>query len=224
MRREFLLIYLHGFASGPSSSKATRFRNHFETRGVPLLVPDLEGGDFRNLTLSSQMNVIRDVFYKNPAERYGVIGSSMGGYLALLTAQLQPLVRGLYLMCPGINFVSRWKERVNSEIHYKHNIPCLIQVFNYRYNKIMEVNSSLFQDGINWDLEKLDRRLPTRLVHGVHDEVVPVESSRAFHRDHPWVELIEPDSDHGLLSCVDWIVEDAFRFFQRTVLINKKYG
>ena len=220
MRQDSLIIYLHGFASGPGSYKATLFRRYFASSGVSLVIPDLEGGDFRNLTVTSQINIIRQTIYENPAERYGLVGSSMGGYLALLTAQMEPRVRCLYLMCPGINFVSRWKKKVMGEFKPNEKFPSLIQVFNYRYNKIVDLNSSLFQDAETWDSLNLERCLPTRLVHGAQDEVVPLEGSRSFCQTRPWVELVELDSDHGLLSHGRWIVKDAFRFFQSQNLIN----
>ena len=51
-------IYLHGFASGPSSKKASAFKNKFQEVGVSLNIPDLEGGNFENMTLTSQINII----------------------------------------------------------------------------------------------------------------------------------------------------------------------
>ena len=51
-------IYLHGFASSPSSKKATAFKNKFKEMGISLEIPDLEGGDFENMTLTRQMNIL----------------------------------------------------------------------------------------------------------------------------------------------------------------------
>ena len=45
-------IYLHGFASGPDSSKAQAFKKRFEKLNIALHVPDLQENDFENLTLS----------------------------------------------------------------------------------------------------------------------------------------------------------------------------
>jgi len=47
-------VYLHGFASSPSSRKARFFAERFRELGIGLEVPDLAEGDFRNLTLSAQ--------------------------------------------------------------------------------------------------------------------------------------------------------------------------
>ncbi len=214
MRQDSVILYLHGFSSSPRSTKAKLFNEYFSRHGVQLIIPDLEEGDFRNLTISGQMNVIRRIIYQNPSPKYGVIGSSMGGYLALLTAQFQPLVSALYLMCPGINLVSRWEKKLHTEYPGSGKIPGLIQVFNYRYNKEMDLNRNLFDDAVRWEQVKLDRQLPVRLAHGKYDDVVPIEESRRYLKNNSRAELVELESDHGLLSHSNWIVKDAFNFFQ----------
>ncbi len=44
------ILYLHGFASGPFSTKARYFRDLLERAGARVDVPDLAAGDFENLT------------------------------------------------------------------------------------------------------------------------------------------------------------------------------
>ena len=48
-------IYLHGFASGPGSNKAKAFKKRFDELGISIHVPDLQQGDFENLTLTGQI-------------------------------------------------------------------------------------------------------------------------------------------------------------------------
>ncbi len=215
MKQDSVIIYLHGFASSPHSKKAVLFREEFSRQGIQLIIPDLEGGDFRNLTISRQMGIIRNTIYQNPSSKYGLIGSSMGGYLALLTAQGQPLVNALFLMCPGINFVTRWKKKLELENPKMKSIPGLIQVFNYRYNKIVDLNSNLFEDAKGWEQVLLERQISAHLIHGVLDEVVPIEESRLYRAKNSSAELVELDSDHGLLSHAHWIAREALIYFKR---------
>ena len=91
-------VYLHGFASSPQSQKATAFTRRFTELGLPLTVPDLEGGDFKHLTISRQLAIIEKTMDSFPDSSFALIGSSMGGYLAALTAQIRPSVKGVYLM------------------------------------------------------------------------------------------------------------------------------
>src|ERR1700693_2492947 len=103
------VLYLHGFASGPSSSKARYFREHLERAGAIVEVPDLAAGDFEHLTITGQLEVIGRVV---SGAAIPIIGSSMGGYLAALYASRHPEVPKLVLMAPAFGFARRWAERL----------------------------------------------------------------------------------------------------------------
>lgn len=209
-------IYLHGFASSPQSQKATAFTKRFAELGLPLTVPDLEGGDFKHLTISRQLRIIEQTLDSYPEASFALIGSSMGGYLAALTAQIRPEVKGAYLMCPGFNFMKRWRSALSGEIQGAG----LIRVFNYRYNRIMELDLGLFEDAKKWEWVVHERPVPTRIVHGIHDDIVDIGESRNFARKHPWTSMKEVDSDHGLLSHLDWIINDCLNFFSAQGLLT----
>lgn len=214
-------IYLHGFASGPKSQKATAFKKRFDELGVPLLVPDLEGGDFQHLTISSQMGIVRQALDRTPETGCALMGSSMGGYLAALAGQLDIRVKGLYLMCPGFNVVRRWSSLMADEISKAEQGEGLIQVFNYRYNKTMDLDLGIFKDAGKWEDIPFDRSVPTRIVHGLHDGTVDIGESRKYSQTRPWVHLKEVDSDHGLLSHLDWILGDCLDFFEELSLLTR---
>ena len=97
-------VYLHGFASGPSSKKATAFKNKFKEIGVSLNTPDLEGANFENMTLTSQVNIVLDLLDQFQCKKVCLIGSSMGGYLATLVAQRRVEVKQLTLWLLGLIF------------------------------------------------------------------------------------------------------------------------
>ena len=213
------IIYLHGFASSPGSKKAAEFKKYFNDHSVPLTIPDLEGGDFQRLTLSRQIKIIADCLDQNPGEEFAIIGSSMGGYLAALMAQIRKDVAAIYLMAPGFNFLKRWRDRINIDFKGFNEIPDLIKVFHYRYNKDMQLSTDIFRDAEKWDRLALDRVLPTRIVHGIDDDTVDISESRKFKQAHPWCQLMELESDHQLLSHIDWIVEDCFKFLKSESLV-----
>ncbi len=212
-------IYLHGFASGPGSKKATKFKKRFDSASISLSVPDLEGGDFQRLSLTKQVKIIDDCMGQYPGERFGLIGSSMGGYLAALMAETHQEVAAIYLMAPGFNFLKRWRDQVQGHLKGANAIPGLITVYHYRYNKDMLLSTDIFCDAEKWDQLALDRTIPTRIVHGVHDDTVDISESRKFAQAHSMCQLQELDSDHQLLSHIDWIVEDAVSFFHDKGLV-----
>ena len=208
-------IYLHGFASGPGSNKAKAFKKRFDELGISIHVPDLQQGDFENLTLTGQIELVQGIIDKKKDKKFGLIGSSMGGYLASLIAQTRESVQALFLMAPGFNFLNRWRKKLD----ISKTTDELIPVFHYRYNKEVRLNTYLFRDAETWESLPLDRKIPTFIVHGLHDETIDIEESRNFVREKSFCSLKELDSDHGLLSSIDSIIKDSLGFFNQQKLL-----
>ena len=215
-------IYLHGFASGPGSQKARIFKIHFEKAHLSITIPDLQQGDFENMTLTKQISLVQNIIDGNPGTDVALIGSSMGAYIAVLIAETRKEVKALYLMAPGFNFLNRWMENMGWDKNSLSSTPDLIQVFHYSYNNEVSLNTNLFRDAVNWDSLLLTRNIPIRIVHGVHDETVGIQESRDFAGSRPWCQLKELDSNHGLLSCIDWIVVDCMEFLRLNNLADEK--
>src|SRR5438270_3120218 len=103
------VVYLHGFASGPQSSKARFFAQKLAEEGIDVEIPQLDCGDFRNLTMTRQVDVLERAVGGRPAI---LMGSSLGGYLAAWYAARHEEVEKLVLMAPAFQFLRRWRERL----------------------------------------------------------------------------------------------------------------
>ena len=94
------VVYLHGFASSPASRKARFFGEKFAARGMPFLAPSLDQGNFPEMTITGEMQLVQDLLRETP-EPVTLIGSSLGGYVASLIAARQPAaVERLILLRP----------------------------------------------------------------------------------------------------------------------------
>ena len=213
-------VYLHGFASGPSSKKASAFKNKFKELGVSLNTPDLEGGNFENMTLTSQVNIVLDLLDQFQCKKVCLIGSSMGGYIATLVAQRRVEIKATYLMAPGFNFLERWMRSLKLDCDDETCWDPKIQIFHYRYDETKYIRTDIFKDAKNWRSLGIKREVPSRIVHGTHDEVVPIDESKKFISRRPWCSLKELDSDHGLLSHLQWVVDDCMAFFKRLGILS----
>ena len=60
--------------------------------------------------------------------------------------------------------------------------------------------------------EQLQRQIPTLILHGINDEVIPIQASRNYLKTRPWVRLIELNSDHGLENVLDVIWQEIRDF------------
>ena len=177
--------------------------------------PDLEGGNFENMTLTSQVNIVFDLLDQFQGKKVCLIGSSMGGYLATLLAQKRVVIKATYLMAPGFNFLERWMRSLQLDYDGDNTLKRKVPIFHYRYDKTKYIYTDIFKDAKKWASIGLKRDVPTRIVHGTHDEVVPINESIKFVSRRPWCSLKELDCDHGLLSHLDWIVDDCIAFFKK---------
>jgi pimeloyl-ACP methyl ester carboxylesterase len=193
------VIYLHGFASGPSSSKARYFRQRLEGAGFSVTVPDLAEGDFEGLTLSGQLDVIARAAAGGPA---ALMGSSMGGYLAALYAARHPEIERVVLLAPAFGFARRWAERMGDAAIEAWRREGTIDVFHYGEGRNRALRIGLLEDAAQYE-DYPDVRQPCLIFHGIKDDVVPVRYSEEFAAARENVELHAVESGHELLNVLD---------------------
>lgn len=205
-----MILYLHGFASGPQSSKGLFFEQRFAARGIEVDLPDLSGGDFERLTLTGQLGVIdQRVAARRPA---AVIGSSLGGYLAALYAARHPgAFRALVLLAPGFGFARRWPESLGAEALRRWRDRGWHEVYHYGLKRQCRLDSRILADGAQYE-DYPAVTDPTLVIHGSGDEVVDPRWSEEFARGRPNVTVELVDSDHQLLDVLEavWGRTEAF--------------
>jgi len=204
------VLYLHGFASGPHSSKGLFFEQRFGALGVPVDLPDLAGGDFEHLTLSGQLDIIDQRVRLLAPEL--IIGSSLGGYLAALYAARHPdAARALVLLAPGFGFARRWPQSLGEQVLRQWRERGWMEVYHYGLERSCRLGAQLLEDGARYeDYPKVTD--PTLVIHGARDEVVPPRLSQEFAAGRANVTLHLLDSDHELLDALDavWDLVRAF--------------
>jgi uncharacterized protein len=202
------IIYLHGFASSPSSSKARFFRDRLAAAGGNVSVPALDEGNFEHLTLSRQLTLLARAAGAGPVR---LIGSSMGGYLAALYAARNPEVERLVLLAPAFRFHKRWTERLGRAELERWRATDSIDVYHYGEGRTRRLRYDLMEDSAQYEDFPAVRQ-PTLIVHGRRDDVVPVEFSEEFAAARPNVQLEVVDSGHDLLNVLERIEEKVVEF------------
>src|SRR4051794_10513845 len=201
-------VYLHGFASGPNSSKARHFRDRLERAGFTVDVPDLAAGHFEQLTISGQLRVLEQAAGTGPLD---LAGSSMGGYLATLYAARHSAVERLVLLAPAFRLNSRWPEWLGAEEMDRWRREDSLPVFHYGEGRMRSLGYQLIEDAAQYE-DVPEFRQPALIIHGAHDDVVPARYSEEFAADHPNARLEVVDSGHDLLNVLDSIAEQTVDF------------
>ena len=208
-----MYIYLHGFSSGPGSTKAKYLQAQFAQIGIELQVPDLNQDDFTHLTVSRQIAQVVDLF---PADRSPItlIGSSLGGWIAAIIAQNHPQVERLVLLAPAFDFLTHWLPKIGEQQLNLWRKTGYLSIYHHATKNSVPLHYDFLTDARKYPLAEINRVLPTLIIHGIYDDVISVEASRSFIADRAWVELLEWDSDHQLTDASDRIWQEIRRFCQ----------
>lgn len=218
------VIYMHGFASGPSSTKAVHFDTKFKELGIEMVIPDLNHPSFESLTLTRQLNSVRELIEKVDHDvPIVLIGSSMGGLIATLAAQSRQTIAALILMAPGFGIEKRWTRLVGEEGRIAWAANGVLDVYHYATKSNQPLGYSFVKDLANYSTQELRINVPALVFHGTHDDVVPFEGSVNFARTNKeLVKLIELDDGHELIAPLDqiWNTSRAFLFEHSFSSIN----
>lgn len=200
------IVYLHGFASSPNSNKANHIIKFFKNKDIKISVPDLNCGDFSNVTITKMLSVIsKELSELN--EEFIIVGSSLGGYLATLYVENSTkLPDQMLLLAPGFNLytlfrnwlgefgISEWEK--NGRFNFMH----------YAYNKELPLSYEFYKDLKKHTPYPHIKKVPAHIIHGRLDNVVPLENSYEFIKQNPHTTIEVVDDTHELPSSMEFIL------------------
>ena len=209
-----MVLYLHGFASGPGSAKARALAERFARLGVTLEVPDLTPGDdgFERSTPSSMLAVAEARLASAPGP-HAIIGSSLGGWLAALAAPRHPSVERLVLLAPAFRLHERWGSRL-TPLQLDGWRRDGLEVFHFASGRHRRIGFQFLEDAARWPAFPRVA-VPTLCLAGRRDETVPIEDVERFVALTPTARLVALDDGHELLASLDRIFEEARAFLGR---------
>ena len=209
------LFWLGGFKSDMKGTKAEALARFAQARGRALVRFDYSGhgesrGAFTDGTIGrwlAESVAVFSAFCRGPQV---VIGSSMGGWLALLLARAlrrtpaPASIAGLVLIAPAVDFTealmwTRFSPEVRREIETKGFWPRPSQYGEEPY----PITRGLIEEGRNHLLlgGLIETGCPVRILQGVEDRDVPwghaVELSSRLAQDDVVLTLVK-DGDHRL--------------------------
>jgi pimeloyl-ACP methyl ester carboxylesterase len=175
-------------------------------------VPDLNQGNFAQLTLTRQIRQVSEQLAQMGHPPVTLIGSSLGGLVAAWVAEQQPCVQRLVLLAPAFGFLGHWLPRLGTEAVESWQRTGQMPVFHYGEGRPLPLEYGFVTDAQRYPDGALRRPVPTLIVHGIRDEIIPIQSSRDYVARRPWAQLVSVESDHALTDVLDPIWQVASRF------------
>jgi uncharacterized protein len=206
------VLYLHGFASSPESTKARYFGERLGAHGVTLTAPDFNEPDFTSLTMSRMLGKLgREV------ERAGgpvtLMGSSLGAALAVQgAARFGPSVERLVLLAPAVMFAKPGHSLLPPDRIEEWARRGALPFFHYGYNEERLLNYEFYADSLRHDPFDAVFGQPTLIFQGLRDTVVDYRTVEQFAHGRTNVTLSLLDDDHQLLASLPRMWSDIEAF------------
>ncbi len=207
-------LYLHGFASSATSTKARAFVEWGAARGLAIQALDLRRPSLQHLRFSAIVAHVREAIEREGARgRVILIGSSLGGLTAARVAEVEPRVAALFLMAPAFRLAERWRMRVGEHAWHRWRESDRLEIHDYATGEKTFVDHGFVEELETIDAGTPDVRVPTCIVHGTRDETVDVALSREWSAGRRHVRLVEVDDGHELTASVPRVLDEATAFF-----------
>lgn len=206
------VFYLHGFASSARSTKAGYLAERLSPFGITLQCPDFNLPDFATMTMTRMLAQLEQALLVLPPGPVTLIGSSLGGTLAVLAAERLSRVDRLVLLAPAVMFATPGHHLLPPERLEAWRRDGAARFFHYSYGEERPLNIAFYDDSLRY--RPMDARVsqPTLIFQGRQDAAVPFELVEAFAHARPNVHLTLLDDDHSLVSSLPLIWERIVPF------------
>jgi pimeloyl-ACP methyl ester carboxylesterase len=205
-------IWLHGFASGPQSSKGQFVRARMEERGLHLVIPDLNEPSFFDLTVSRMLEQV-DVLAQGD-DPVVLFGSSLGGFTAATWAATRRRTAALLLLAPAFDLGPRWAARMGPVELARWREEGKFAFDHYARGRKEDLSVRFLDDAGVHPSYPLPQ-CATLVFQGLRDDTVDPEVAREFvRRMGGRARLVELDQGHELNADLPglWREMEAFLF------------
>lgn len=208
------VVYLHGFASSPESSKALRFKRELTARGVGFSCPDFNEPEFETLTTTRMLGQVREALAQIPQGPVALVGSSLGAFVAVHAAARDTagLIDRLILLAPALDFGGNRLRQLGPNGIEEWRRTGRLQVFHYGAGVERHVGFGLYEDAAGYDAITLSTTLPTLVFQGDQDTSVDPDMVRQWAHGRAQVDLRMLSDGHQLTDSMDLIWRESAPF------------
>ena len=211
------IIYLHGLGSGPGSQKGVLVRDHFRALGCSVSLPSITVPNLERLSPLKAIQVVRDEIVARKGEPLVLMGSSFGAFIAIhsvdgMSPNDRVHIKRIVLLAPVFNPWDATSGLLTPERERVWRERGVAPVLDLESGREVPVHYRFVQELKGLDSKDLKLPVPTLILHGNQDEVVPVAQSKDFAGKRPGIVLELVDDAHQLLKDPQKMLESIERF------------
>jgi len=200
------VVLVHGLGSSKDSTTNQMLETVLLEKGISVFRFDMFGhgesdGDFADLTHTKVVeDTIAALTYVKFREysRIGLVGSSFGGFASVRAAARSDIPQFLALKSPVVTDISRIFGILFGDMMAEWENKGYIEYISPQGDQ-KRLNYTFYQDAIRYKGYEFAREIeiPTFIVHGDGDEIVPFDQSTGLAEALPNANLAAiPDADH----------------------------
>ena len=209
------VVYLHGFASSPKSTKAGYFSARLHEHGVDVRCPDFNQPDFSTLTLTRMLDQLGAELARLDGAPATLLGSSLGGTLAILAAErYEAQVDRLVLMAPAVMFAKPGHHLLPPDKVDDWRRRGALPFFHHADHAERDLDFAFYEDSLRYDAFNTAVRQPSLIFQGLHDASVDSGMVETFAKTRPNVTLSLLDDDHQLIASLPRMWTDVRAFLE----------
>ena len=206
------ILYLHGFASSATSTKAGYFAGRLRRVGIDLRCPDFNEPDFATLTVTRMLDRLAGLL-EATSEPAVLMGSSLGAVVAILAAAaFADRVGRLVLMAPAVMFAKPGHHLLPPERIEEWRRRGALPFFHYTYHEERPLNFAFYEDSVRYNAFDTRFEQPALIFQGLRDTSVDHRTVEQFARTRPNVTLSLLDDDHQLIASLPRMWEGTAEF------------
>ena len=182
------VLFAHGFEGSPNGGKPTHM---IEELGWDVVAPVMSANGWN---IEQETEVLLELIDSGDFDL--IVGSSMGGLAAANASALRPdAAFGVLLIAPAFGLEEMWHERLTTS-----------EMTNWEQQDAYPYKGFELEMTLGWDFMQTASRMswpqlnhPAVILHGIQDDVVPIENSRRVAQQQANViELMELDDGHRM--------------------------
>jgi pimeloyl-ACP methyl ester carboxylesterase len=166
---------------------------------MPLVCPDFNEPEFRTMTVTRMLEQL-----EHAVEQQGrpvtLVGSSLGGALAVLGAARLRAVERVVLMAPAVMFAKPGHHLLPPERIDEWRREGALPFFHYAYGEERLLDYGFYEDSLRYDPFDTPFTQPALIFQGLRDASVDHRTVERFAGTRPNVTLSLLDDDHQLTA------------------------